>query len=253
MPVLALPAFTDNYIWVVNQETNHSFFCVDPGDAGAVLDYARQNHLGLDAILITHHHADHAGGIPELLRAFPNAAVYGPLDPRIPGLTKVVRDEDIIHVGPCDFRILSIPGHTSSHIAYQEPSHQWVFCGDTLFSAGCGRVFEGTMTEMQQSLHKLRALPDATKVFCGHEYTRNNLRFATLVEPDNNQIKVYASHLDAHKGEISLPSTIGLEKQVNPFLRTDLGLMHEFAEENGIDCRDSLAVFTAIRQAKDAF
>lgn len=248
MTIIPLPAFHDNYIWLIVNESKHSFSCVDPGDAQPVLNYAKQNGLKLTNILITHHHQDHAGGISELLQSYPQANVYGPADPRIPHVSVVVRDEDIVHIDNLAFRVLSIPGHTSSHICYQEPTKSWLFCGDTLFSAGCGRVFDGTIEQLHHSILLLKNLPEDTKVFCGHEYTRHNLEFAALVDPKNETIQSYASYLQEKPELCSLPSTIALEKKINPFMRT-----HVPALQNYANSKDSLTIFKKLRAEKNVF
>jgi len=251
MSISGLPAFNDNYIWVIVNEVKHTLTCVDPGDAEPVLSYARNNQLTLTNILITHHHADHTAGITALLHAFPNAKVYAPDDQRITPVHAAVRDGDIVRIDHYEFRVLSTPGHTSSHICYQEPTKGWLFCGDTLFSAGCGRVFDGTIEQLHNSISLLKHLPDNTQVYCGHEYTRQNLRFAATIEPENKSIKSCARHLEETDNPCSLPSTIKLEKQINPFMRT--GKLQEFALTHGLNPHDSLAIFKRLRELKDSF
>ncbi len=251
MSIIALPAFNDNYIWLIVNELKHTFTCVDPGDAQPVLTYAKNNHLTLSNILITHHHADHAGGIPALFLAYPQANVFAPADTRITQVNAVVRDEDIVHIDNYSFRVLSTPGHTSSHICYQEPTRNWLFCGDTLFSAGCGRVFDGTMEQLHRSINLLKNLPEKTQVYCGHEYTRHNLRFAATIEPENATIKSYADYLQERENHCSLPSTIALEKSINPFMRTNF--LQQFAETQHLDPDNSLAIFSQLRELKDNF
>lgn len=253
MSINALPAFNDNYIWVIVNEAQHTLTCVDPGTAKPVLSYAKNNGLTLKNILITHHHPDHAGGIAELLQEYPKTRVFGPIDPRIPEINSIVRDEDIVHIDNLAFRVLSTPGHTSSHICYQEPTKGWLFCGDTLFSAGCGRVFDGTMEMLHQSIMLLKNLPKDTKVYCGHEYTRQNLKFAATVEPENNTIHTYAIHLKEKSELCSLPSTIALERKINPFMRTHISAVQEFARLNGVTSHDPLAIFKLLREKKDVF
>jgi hydroxyacylglutathione hydrolase len=252
MTIFALKAFKDNYIWVIVNERKHTLACVDPGDAVPVLSYAKNNKLTLNNILLTHHHDDHAGGVTELLRHFPKTHVYGPADPRIPFVNRLVRDEDIVHINNLAFRVLSTPGHTSSHICYQEPSKGWLFCGDTLFSGGCGRVFDGTIEQLHHSIMLLKNLPKDTKVYCGHEYTLQNLRFAASVEPENHTIQSYIAHLQEKEG-CSLPSTIALEKKINPFMRTHLPAVQEFACEQGLQSHNSLAIFELLREKKNMF
>jgi len=253
MSIIALPAFNDNYIWAIINESKHTLTCVDPGDATPVLSYAKNNHLTLQNILITHHHHDHVGGVNELLQAFPKATVYGPADERLPQVSSTVRDEHIVHIDHYGFRVLNTPGHTSSHICYQEPTKNWLFCGDTLFSAGCGRVFDGTIEQLHDSLCLLRNLPEDTQIYCGHEYTRQNLRFAATIEPDNATISAYALYLEEKKSTCSLPSNIALEKQINPFMRTDTPALQQFAQTEGIYPSDSLTIFKRLRQMKDNF
>lgn len=250
---IALPAFNDNYIWAITNLDTSTFACVDPGDAAPVLSYAKDNQLTLNCILLTHHHHDHIGGVHELLTAFPDAVVYAPLDQRIPSRKTAVSAEDVVRVGNHAFRVISTPGHTASHICYYEPSMHWLFCGDTLFSAGCGRVFDGTMQTLYSSLHTLRNLPDDTKIYCGHEYTRQNLRFAATIEPQNHSINSYLNTLMNSATLLSLPSTLQMEKKINPFLRTDTPSLQNYAKKNGIDPSDSQAIFIHLRDKKDRF
>jgi hydroxyacylglutathione hydrolase len=254
MSIVALPVFNDNYIWLIINETKHELTCVDPGEATAVIAYAKQNKLLVSNILITHHHEDHCGGVSELRQQFPNAQVYGPSDPRItPLINHPVHDEQIIHIDTLAFRIICTPGHTSSHVCYQEPTQGWLFCGDTLFSGGCGRVFDGTMKQLHHSITTLKNLPKDTQVFCGHEYTRKNLEFAATIEPSNVMIQSYRSHLDQNPSQCSLPSTIALEKQINPFMRISEPSIKEFIRSQGIISDDPLVIFETLRTLKNAF
>ncbi len=190
-PVLHVRAFEDNYIWVIRGNSRTYAALVDPGDAAPVL--AALPRLGITpvAILCTHHHADHVGGIPELLEHFPGLPVYGPAHENIDTLTQHLHDNDEVRLPELglNFRVLEVPGHTRGHIAYF--GHGWLFCGDTLFSAGCGRLFEGTAAQMHTSLSRLAGLPGDTRVYCAHEYTQANLRFAQTVEPENADIAAY--------------------------------------------------------------
>lgn len=188
MNIRSIPIFEDNYIWLIVDSNTKKVIAVDPGDADPLLYFLKENELDLDAILITHHHFDHTHGIARLKRDY-NVAVYGPHNPKIIGLTHHVQAGDEIYRPSLNmtFGVLNIPGHTLDHIAYTMPGA--VFCGDTLFSAGCGRLFEGTPAQMYRSLQQLASLPDETKVYCTHEYTLQNLQFAQTVEPNNQAIQ----------------------------------------------------------------
>ncbi len=229
--ILALKAFQDNYIWIIQQRS--SFICIDPGDAAPVLAFAEQNQLELKTILITHYHADHMGGVKKLTQQFPNAMVYSP-----ESHTKH------ISLAPYTFEVMSTPGHTKNHICYFEPHKHWLFCGDTLFSAGCGRVFDGTIEMLFDSLNTLKQLPDDTQVFCAHEYTRQNLKFALTIEPNNQTTQAHLQLLESNPEQISLPSTIGFEKQINPFFRLDL---------RDKAAQTEAAYFEYLRHQKDCF
>ncbi len=253
MTIIALPAFQDNYIWVIMAETHQTFACVDPGDAEPVLSFANTSGLELNYILITHHHHDHMGGLHDLLRAFPKAHAYAPNDLRIPQPYTIATSEKPVIVAPYAFQVLSTPGHTSSHICYYEPHQHWLFCGDTLFSAGCGRVFDGTMEALHASLLQLKNLPADTQVYCGHEYTRQNLNFAATIEPGNLDISHYAAILAKSPTQLSLPSTIAMEKKINPFLRTNVDSVIKYAQSHGVSSPDSLSIFKRLRDKKDTF
>lgn len=253
MTMTPLKAFNDNYIWTIISEADHTMLCVDPGDANPVIDYCNKNQLKLKQVLITHHHFDHAGGLQDLKNEFPDIEIYGPKDSRIPLINHIVRDEDVVHIGEYDFRVISIPGHTSTHICFYEPVKKWLFSGDTLFSAGCGRVFDGTMSALFHSLQILKNLPDETLVYCGHEYTLNNLKFAQSVEKDNQTIKQYLNHIK-EKGECcTLPSKILLEKQINPFFRTSEPTIVDYVTQHGCDVNEEFDVFRYLREEKDQF
>lgn len=253
MSVLPISAFTDNYIWAIVDADSKLFDCVDPGEAGPVLEFAKTHKLLLRSILLTHHHNDHIGGVGELIKIFPSCEVYGPEDSRIPYSSKLVKKDDVIHLGPYQYKVLSNPGHTSTHISYLEPKEGWLFCGDTLFSAGCGRVFDGTMEELHQSLLMFKKLPKSTKIYCGHEYTIQNLGFAQAVEPKNSEIKCYTEKLKQQKERCTLPSTIEQEHLINPFFRTDANEVKEFAMHHGSLSNESLEVFRTLRNEKNIF
>lgn len=253
MHILALPAFIDNYIWLLIDKKTGVFDCIDPGDAKPVLEWATANHFHLRSILLTHHHADHIGGTSKLLDHFPNCIVYGPKDNRIPHINRVAQINDHITLSDTCFQVLATPGHTSSHISYYEPKQGLLFCGDTLFSAGCGRVFDGTMEALHQSLQQLKELPPETKVFCAHEYTIQNLSFALSVEPDNEAIQHYLATCLSNQGACSLPSTIALERMTNPFLRTNITAVQKYANNHGAQDKRSLSVFRTLREQKNRF
>lgn len=219
MRIIPLPAFRDNYIWALH-DSRHAVV-VDPGDAAPVAAFLENHGLALSAIVVTHHHSDHVGGIATLLERWP-APVFGPAREPIPGLSHPLAEGDRLVLPGLNLAlsVLDVPGHTLGHIAYTAPG--LLFCGDTLFSAGCGRLFEGTAAQLQASLAKLAALPPDTEVFCTHEYTLANLAFSRLVEPDNPERDDYLRQCEARRAhsDPTLPSTIGRELAVNPFLRT---------------------------------
>lgn len=253
MNVHPIPAFSDNYIWAIYEDHANHFYCVDPGQAHPVQQFAQEKGIQLTAILLTHHHHDHIGGVKDLVHAFPSCKVYGPDDSRIPLVTDKVHESQRLSLGSLEFQIIFNPGHTSTHISYFEPSQEWLFCGDTLFSAGCGRVFDGTIEQLHESLHKFSLLPPTTKVFCAHEYTLQNLRFAQHAEPRNQEIQHYIDQITHQSSSCSLPSTIGLELTVNPFLRTKSKELQDFALAHGAKSSDSLDVFKVLREQKNHF
>ena len=248
-----IPAFKDNYIWAL---TNGRYsVIVDPGDARPVLDYLAREALELVAILATHHHADHVGGVADLKRGR-DIPVYGPKNEPISTLTRPVASGDRVAIPEFGvaFEVLDIPGHTRAHIAYY--GSKMVFCGDTLFACGCGRVFEGTPPQLHASLAKLAALPEDTLVYCGHEYTLANIRFARAVEPGNVALagRERTDTTTREKNHPTLPTTIGLEKATNPFLRcAQPEVAQAAARRRGTDVTDPVEVFTAIREWKNTF
>lgn len=266
MNITPIPALDSNYFWVIKPTINDSgVYVVDPGDAIPVIDYVRQHQLTLNAILITHRHRDHIGGIDELLRHWP-VPVYGPDSPHIPQITHKLTGGDRLTLPNLQLDVIAVPGHTAEHIAYYLPAPPQannndsaneapaVFCGDALFAAGCGRMFDGPAEVMWASLLTLAALPENTRVYCAHEYTLANLAFAKAVEPDNPEIMrrfEQIKQLRANNG-ISLPSTISLEKQTNPFLRCHETGVKNFIkqQEGGYVCSDA-EVFALLRRAKD--
>ena len=255
-----VPAFQDNYLWVIRNGQHAAV--VDPGDATPVIEYLRANDLELNAILCTHHHADHVGGVEQLLDALTlrgKIPVYGPASERIPARTQPLAEGDRIVVPFLDLTldVLDVPGHTAGHIAYF--GHGLLFCGDTLFACGCGRLFEGTAEQMTTSLTKLKRLPPETKVYCAHEYTMANIKFAETVEPDNADLKLRKAFCAAkrYRNLPTVPSTIHLELATNPFLRWDQPAVQAAAaarlkRDIGTNAAPAL-VFGAIREWKNNF
>ena len=256
MKLVPLPAFQDNYLWVLHD--GQRALVVDPGDAQPVLDYLQQTGLQLEAILVTHHHQDHIGGLAAVREAT-GAKVFGPAREAIPGPLRSLEQGDRVDLLGLPFDVIDVPGHTAGHIAYYTPRMDGaplLFCGDTLFSGGCGRLFEGTPAQMLASLDKLAALPADTRVCCTHEYTMANLRFARAVEPANDDLARYQRECQAlrDRGEPTLPAELGEEKRINPFLRTRQPSVVGAAQAyNGADAGDEVAVFAAIRQWKNEF
>lgn len=250
--VIRIPAFNDNYIWLLHNGA--VAVVVDPGDARPVIDVLERENLSLAAILITHHHADHQGGVAALLERSP-CPVFGPAAESITGLTQPLRGGETIRLDALDteFRVLPVPGHTLGHLAYYGAG--CVFCGDTLFGAGCGRLFEGSPAQMLDSLERLAALPDDTAVYCAHEYTEANLRFALAVEAGNRslQARVDEVAVTRAKGLPTVPSTIALEKATNPFLRCSEPAVIASAKNREAGISGSLQVFTALREWKNVY
>lgn len=251
LDIKSIPAFNDNYIWLI-QNSDQRCAVVDPGDAKPVLEYLEQHDLSLEAILITHHHNDHIGGVSELVRQYPNVSVVGPANEPVPTLTLAVEAGDQIELFDEVFLVLGLEGHTLGHIGFVGDGK--VFCGDVLFSAGCGRVFEGTMEQMHTSLAKLAALPEETEVYCAHEYTASNVAFALAVEPDNEQLQQYRDEVNRLRAQNqpTVPTTIRREKWINPFLRTVQQSVMRSVANRTLET-DSLAIFTALREWKNEF
>lgn len=258
--VSALPAFQDNYLWIIHDPVDPlQVVVVDPGDAEVVIDALDKNNWDLKAILITHHHHDHTGGLLKLKRTY-DISVYGPALEMIDGVDITLGAHDSIQIANTNlhFDILDLPGHTQGHIAYL--GHDAVFCGDTLFSAGCGRMFEGSPHDFYHSLSLLASLPEATAVYCTHEYTASNLKFAQHVEPQNTDIKDYSNYVQQRRArnQITLPSTIGLEKKINPFLHcADPLVQKNIALLSGRSfkelAQDPVNTFASMRSLKDNF
>jgi len=256
LTVRAVRAFADNYIWLIAAPARPgAVVAVDPGDAAPVRAELERCGLSLAAILLTHHHADHIGGVAALLE---HAAVpvIGPEDERITVTSRTVQGGERVALPDLGlvFEVLAVPGHTASHVAFW--GHDALFCGDTLFSAGCGRMFEGTALQMRRSLQRLAALPGSTRMYCGHEYTAANLKFALAVDPDNSSARAYCDAVAVRRAadEPSLPSTVELERAVNPFLRCGDAAVRTAAERHaGHPLADETAVFAELRGWKDGF
>ncbi len=251
--VHAIPAFSDNYIWLFHQSGENKAYVVDPGDATPVLEALDNLLLNLEGILITHHHSDHVGGISQLLSSQP-VPVYGPNG--IPQVTDILVDGDTLAITNTLFQVMEIPGHTLDHIAYFNAHESLLFCGDTLFANGCGRLFEGTPEQMSHSLSTLASLPMETKVYCAHEYTQANTKFALTVEPENQLLRQRAKEIDILRANNipTIPTTIGAELATNPFLRVNERSIQQAASRY---CHHTIAneteAFTQIRRWKDEF
>lgn len=252
-----IPAFNDNYLWLIQAPASAQAFVVDPGDPAPVLAYLENHGLQLSGILITHHHADHTGGIKSLLQN-KTVPVYGPDSANIPLVSHRLKQGDSIEVLGTRFEILEIPGHTLDHIAYfnAEGAPPLLFCGDTLFAGGCGRVFEGTAGMMYESLQKLAALPPQTRVYCAHEYTLANLSFARAVSPGDEALAQRIKEEEAKRqaGRPTVPTSIALELDTNPFLRCGAESIKAAAHAHGaVNTGNPIEVFAAIRGWKDRF
>lgn len=252
MPLLALPAFSDNYVWALADDEGRAVV-VDPGDATPVLQVASEGIVPV-AVLLTHHHRDHIGGVAGLLDRWPGLPVFAPIDERIPLATHRVGEGETIAAGSQAFDVIAVPGHTLSHIAFIGGG--LLFSGDTLFSLGCGRLFEGTAAQMHASLMRLAALPGDTRVCCGHEYTAANAAFALAAEPDNTALQQRAATIRAlrAKGRPSLPVTLDEERRCNPFLRCDSpAIQAAVARHTGRAPVDEVDTFAGLRRWKDGF
>lgn len=255
MNLIPIPAFADNYIWLIHN--GREALVVDPGDAQPVLDFLQQHALQLKHILVTHHHADHVGGV-DVLRQRTSAEVVGPAGEDIPQPARGVSAADTVDALGLHFSVIDVPGHTAGHIAFycaDFAGQPLLFCGDTLFSGGCGRLFEGTPAQMLHSLDQLAALPGNTRVCCTHEYTLSNLRFAVAVEPGNQALQQYQAQCLALRAQDqpTLPSTLTTELAINPFLRSRQAGVMQAVQQREPAARDEVAVFAALRAWKNQF
>ncbi|BAW97158.1 hydroxyacylglutathione hydrolase [[Synechococcus] sp. NIES-970] len=259
MKIVRLPAFNDNYIFVLVNPVTRECAVVDPGDGNVVLDYLNRENLTLKAILITHHHFDHVGGNRQLLEHFPTAPVYGSAvdseKGRIPGQTVSLRAGDRLNICDRTAEILFVPGHTQGHIAYYFPPIQPaengdLFCGDTLFANGCGRLREGTPAQLFASLQQICRLPDETRIWCAHEYTLKNIQFSLTINPENEALQARLRRVQTQRQqqEPTIPTVLGLEKQTNPFLRCGDRLL-----QANLKTTDPLHTFTKLRGKRDLF
>ena len=253
LTIHAIPAFEDNYFWVIERTKNHMALVVDPGDAEPVLYFLKEKRLKLEGILLTHKHHDHIGGVEQLLQSH-DVPVYGNKIENISSITKFISDGDVIRLPNWPgIQVLSVPGHTLGHVAYLIENH--LFCGDTMFGAGCGRLFEGAPEQMLSSLKKITALPDDTLIYCAHEYTLKNLQFAKMIEPYNQAIQDRIEQVEQlRKRNIpSVPFTLKIEKETNPFLRCKEAAVQEYIRQHASDTphQDELAIFTYLREQRN--
>jgi hydroxyacylglutathione hydrolase len=256
MEIIRIPVLSDNYIFLAIDRDRRIAAVIDPAEAAPVLAELARNQLKLVAIFNTHHHGDHVGGNKELIAAFPDVCVYGGAEDRgrIPGQQVYLEDSDRVSFGDRQADVLFIPGHTRAHIAYyfppvaDEPGE--LFCGDTIFAGGCGRLFEGTPAQMVSSMTKMRQLPDNTRIWCAHEYTLGNLKFAVTIEPGNSELQQRLIDVIAARNNSipTVPTNLGLEKRTNPFLRWDIP-----AVQSIVDSQDGVETFARIRGRKDQF
>ncbi|SFH71601.1 hydroxyacylglutathione hydrolase [Modicisalibacter xianhensis] len=254
MSVIPIPAFSDNYIWLLQQDNSAEVAVVDPGDVRPVIDYLEREELHLTTVLVTHHHHDHTGGLAELAQRY-SPRIIGPENPQIKDIVERVGEGDACRVLGRRFEVMAVPGHTLDHIAFfAAGTPSLLFCGDTLFCGGCGRLFEGTPEQMYQSLTRLATLPEDTMVFAAHEYTLANLRFAQAADPDNPARDRHFQECQRARelNRATLPSTIGRERQINPFLRVTDKRVQETASAQG-QSDTPLATFTTLRAWKDNF
>lgn len=255
MEIVAIPAFEDNYIWSITQPGSQKCIIVDPGDADVVADFLEAHQYQLDTILITHHHPDHTGALKALMSAY-QPAVFAPPHPSLPKKINLLYDGQTINIDALSLQlsVIATPGHTLDHICYFSIQHKILFSGDTLFAGGCGRLFEGTPQQMYQSLSKLTVLPPQTQIYCAHEYTETNLRFALEMEPSNMLLQKRLNQVIAKRdnNEITLPSTLLEELQTNPFLRCDqVDFREQLEKQLNQKCFSAIKAFELLRAHKD--
>ncbi|CZY85961.1 TPA: hydroxyacylglutathione hydrolase [Enterobacter cloacae] len=251
MNLISIPAFEDNYIWVLVDDARRCVI-VDPGEAAPVLQAIKENGWQPEAILLTHHHHDHTGGVPELRARFPHLVVYGPAEAQDKGITQVVEEGKNILIHEWEFSVFATPGHTLGHLCFY--SKPYLFCGDTLFSGGCGRLFEGTPAQMYQSLQKINALPDDTVICCAHEYTLGNMKFSASILPEDRAIQDYYQKVKGlrAKNQKTLPVILKNERKINLFLRTDdIDLINKINQETKLQQPEQR--FAWLRSKKDNF
>ncbi|MCE0800404.1 hydroxyacylglutathione hydrolase [Buttiauxella sp. S04-F03] len=251
MNLNSISAFQDNYIWVLNDEQSRCII-VDPGEAHPVLKAIEDNHWQPEAILLTHHHNDHVGGVKELLKKYPGLVVYGPEETEDKGTNRVVKDGDLVNILKYEFTVIATPGHTLGHICFY--SAPYLFCGDTMFSGGCGRLFEGTAGNMYDSFQKLNKLPADTLICCAHEYTLSNMKFSLSILPDDEKLNRYCRKVNElrAKNQSTLPSSLVNEREINLFLRTDdIDLKRKINKETNL--QQPQQIFAWLRTKKDTF
>ncbi len=253
--IITVPAFSDNYIWLICDENKHYAAIVDPGDAAPVITALEENKVEPIAILITHFHHDHVGGISDLLKKYPKLAVYGPESERIPHITHKLKGNENLKFDQLnlELQVMNVHGHTAGHIAYYGDNK--LFCGDTLFAGGCGRVFNGTLNDLHDSLQKISKLPKDTLIYCAHEYTLDNLGFAKWVEPDNGDVeaRINTDMASLDNDQATVPSLLSLELETNPFLRTHLPqVVQQVEQATDKILKSPTEVFAAMRIWKDS-
>jgi len=251
-----IPAFADNYLWLISHDVSGHAWAVDPGDARPILDILQNKSLQLQGVLLTHHHPDHDGGIPTLKEHFPGLRVLAGENSRSPHTTEMLEEGDRLAILGTSFQVMAVPGHTLDHIAFYCPELEALFCGDTLFAGGCGRLFEGTPAQMYDSLQKIAVLPANTHIYCAHEYTETNLRFACVAEPSNFalQERQRAVRCLRQEGKSTIPSLLAEELATNPFLRCHESRLVQAARQySGNNVASGLETFAVLRSWKNVF